>query len=102
MSKRILSWQPEFNKFLESYLLATSGVPYFYTKKESVIIFKMTERKIYEGKFWRFFIMPEKNYFSYNTFVSYICCQGIFFQEYIEIEFKTFSIMFERFFKWQK
>ena len=46
--------------------------------------------------------MPEKNYFSYNTFVSYICCQGIFFQEYIEIEFKTFSIMFERFFKWQK
>ena len=34
--------QPGFNKFLQFYFLATSNVPYFSTKKKSVIMFKMT------------------------------------------------------------
>ena len=42
MSKRILSRQSKFNKPLQMYLFATSNVPHFSTKKESVIILKMT------------------------------------------------------------
>ena len=38
MPKRILSRRPEFNRFLQSYLLTTSNVAHFATKKESMII----------------------------------------------------------------
>ena len=42
---------------------------------------------------WR---QKKEIYFCYNTFVSYICWQGgFFFQEYIEIELKTFFVIFE-------
>ena len=41
MSKRILSSQPKFDKDLQSYLLATSNLPHFSTKKQSVIILKV-------------------------------------------------------------
>ena len=58
-------------------------------------MFKMTN-------FWRknldiFRDVKKKEiYFCYNTFVSYICWQGgFFFQEYIEIELKTFFVIFE-------
>ena len=68
-AKKILSWQPKFKKFLQSYLFATSNVPhYFSTRMESVIMLKMTN-------FWRpnlrtFHDVKKKIYFSYNTFVS--------------------------------
>ena len=46
MPKRILSWQSRFDKFLQTYLFARSNAARFSSKKESVIILKMTN-------FWR-------------------------------------------------
>ena len=42
MLKRILSWQSKSSKFLQTYLLARYNFPDFSTKKEYVIILKMT------------------------------------------------------------
>ena len=92
---RILSWQSKFNKFLQVYLLAPTDVPHFSTKKGSVIILKMTN-------FWRknlaIFHKVKKIeiYCIYNTFASYKECV---LQEYIEMESKIFSIIFEGFLK---
>ena len=71
MLKRILSWQYKFDKFLQTYLLTSSNVPHFSTKKESVVILKMTN-------FWRKNLAILRNakkdiYFPNNTFVSYVC-----------------------------
>ena len=76
--KRILSWQSKFNKFFQSYLLATSNIPYFSTKKEPVIILKMTN---FEGKIWPFLTMSKKwrFIFFYNTFAFYVCLEGEIF-----------------------
>ena len=41
-------------------------------------------------------------HFCFDTFASYICRQGDFFQEYIELKLKTFFIKFEGYFEWQK
>ena len=50
-----ISWQTKFHTFFQSYLLATSNVPHFSTKKKSVIILKMKERF---GHFsWRFTVL---------------------------------------------
>ena len=41
-------------------------------------------------------------YFLYNSFVSYICYQGNFFQEHVDMELKILFVTSEGFFKWQK
>ena len=41
-AEQILSWQSKFSKFLQTYFLACSNVPHFCTKKESVMVLKMT------------------------------------------------------------
>ena len=41
-ARQILSWQSKFSKFLQTYLLTSSNAPHFSTKKESVMILKMT------------------------------------------------------------
>ena len=41
LPKQTLSWQPKFDTFLQSYLLAMSNVPHFSIKKEYVIMLKM-------------------------------------------------------------
>ena len=75
--KRILSWQPKCNKCIQSYLLATSNVSHFSTKKESMIMLKMTN-------FWWIILTifhDIKNveiYFSYNKFACYVCSEGEF------------------------
>ena len=101
MPKRTLSWQPEFNKCSQSYLGATFNVPHFATKKESMIMFQMTN-------FWRknldiFHEVKVKRFiFLITHLLVIIVDKEIFFQEYIEMESKTFFIIFEGFFKWQK
>ena len=101
MPKWILSWQLEYNRFLQSYLLTTSNVPHFATKKESMIMFQMTNfwRKnldiFHEVKIKRFIFLIT------HLFVIFVD-KETFFQEYIEMESKTFFIIFEGFFKWQK
>ena len=101
MPKRILSWQPEFDKCSQSYLAATFNVPHFATKKESMIMFQMTN-------FWRknldiFHEVKVKRFiFLITHLLVIIVDKETFFQEYIEVESKTFFIIFEGFFKWQK
>ena len=52
----------------------------------------------FEGKVWQFFMTSEnRDLFSWNTFVSYICLQGNFFQEYIAMELKLFFICLKDF-----
>ena len=36
-------------------------------------------------------------YFAYNTFVSYVCSQRIFFQEYIKMKLKIFFVILKDF-----
>ena len=57
----------------------------------------------FEGKIWPFFMTcKNRDLFFHNTFASYVCWEENFFQEYIELELKTFFIIFERLFEWQK
>ena len=100
-AKQILSWQSKFNKFFETYLLARSNVSHFSTKKESVIILKMTT-------FWRKNIPIFHNLNNRDIFLLqhvcflYLLTRKFFFQKYIEIELKVFFITSEGFFESQK
>ena len=93
MPKQILSWQPKFNTFLQSYLLATCNTLHFYTKKESVIILKNT--KLWRKNLAIFHNVKKQRFIFYIThFFLIFVDKGIFFQEYKEMELKTFFIIF--------
>ena len=97
MPKRIPSGQSEFDKFLQSYLLTTSNISYFSTKKGSAIILKMKN-------FWRknlgifHDVKKIEFYFSCNTFVSYYLLTRIYRDGIKNI----FHNIWGGFFKWQK
>ena len=57
-AKQILSWESTFSKCLQTYLLACCNVPHFCTKKESVMILKMT------SFWWPFFMTSESRFMS--------------------------------------
>ena len=57
-AKQILSWESTFSKCLQTYLLACCNVPHFCTKKESVMILKMT------NFWWPFFMTSESRFMS--------------------------------------
>ena len=72
MPKRILFWQSKFNKLLQTYQLSRTNIPHFTTKKEPVIILKMTN--IWRENLAIFYNVKKIDiYFSFNTFVSYVC-----------------------------
>ena len=79
--------------------LNSSNFLYFPSKKEPVAILNVANfrRKnlvvFHDVKIIRI-------YFSFHTYVPYICWQEDFIQEYVEI--KKFFITFEGFFEWQK
>ena len=99
--KGILSWQPKFNKFLQSYLLATSNISHFSTKKESVIILKMTNFrrknlavfhnvKKNVSKWINYLFLKFIDLFSCNTFVShYLLTRRFFFKQKVSKPRKT-------------
>ena len=88
--KWILSRQPKFNKFLQSYLLATSCVSYFSTKKESVII---ENSKLLMEKFGHFSWRPQKQrlIFIVTHFFLIFAGKEIFIQEYEEMDLKKIN-----------
>ena len=86
MPKRILSWQSKLNKFLRSYLLSAFNVPHFSTKTESAIILRM-------AKSWR--KTNRDLFFLYHICFLHLFTCTFLFQEYIEMEVKTYPIIFE-------
>ena len=97
LSKRILSWQTEFNRSLYSYLLVTSNIPRFSIKSQPVIMLRTVS---FQRKRLNIFYGVKKQiYFSCITFFLTFSDKDMFFQEYIETELKPFFIIFEDFSK---
>ena len=84
MPKRKLSRKTEFIKFLQSYLLPTSNSLHFSSKKESLIMFKMTI--FWKKKFSHFSWRENKEiYFFITHLFLTVNEKEIIFQEYIDM-----------------